>query len=420
MHGAPHRHDRRLGSAIGSPMPVYSYKAVAESGPRVRGQLEAHNEIDLEARLRRMGLELIAARPLRRASPLPAIGRLGRRELITLCFDLEQIGRAGLPLVEGLRDLAQASELPAMRQILFYLVEEIEGGKTLSQGMARLPAVFSPVFVSLIRAGEQSGRLDEILDSLSKALRWQDELVAQTKKLLIYPVVVCVVVMLVTMFLLIYLVPQVANLLHTMGSELPWQTRALIAASDFVIERWWLCTLLPLVAAGSLVYAVRRHAIARYHLDHWKLRMPIIGPILRKIIIARFANALALMYRSGISILDALRSSEEIVGNSAVAQGLRQAGTQISAGRSLSEGFAELHLFPPLVIRMLRMGETTGALDAALMNVNYFYERDVRESIDRALKMLEPILTLVLGGILALILFCVLTPVYEVLGRIEF
>ena len=197
-----------------------------------------------------MGLELIAARLLRRASPLPAIGRLGRRELITLCFDLEQIGRAGLPLVEGLRDLAQASELPAMRRILFYLVEEIEGGKTLSQGMARLPAVFSPVFVSLIRAGEQSGRLDEILDSLSKALRWQDELVAQTKKLLIYPAVVCVVVTLVTVFLLVYLVPQVANLLHTMAAA-ALADKMLIAASISSSKRW-LCTRCPWLPPACL------------------------------------------------------------------------------------------------------------------------------------------------------------------------
>jgi type IV pilus assembly protein PilC len=150
------------------------------------------------------------------------------------------------------------------------------------------------------------------------------------------------------------------------------------------------------------------------------LRMPVTGAILQKIILARFANFFALMYQSGITILDAIKTSEDIVGNQVIADGLRRAGQQISAGESLSEAFQNLGLFPPLVIRMMRVGENTGALDTALLNINYFYTRDVRESIDKALKLLEPMMTLVLGMILALILFAVLTPIYDMLGKIKF
>jgi len=399
-------------------MPVYEYKALGESGRRVKDRIEARNEPDLEARLRHMGLELISARLKPAGSH--AIGRVSRRDLLAFCFDLEQVVRAGLPLLDGLSDLAQAGEHPPMRRMLMSLVEQIEGGKTLAEAMSSFPRVFSPVFVSLIRAGEQSGRMGEILENLGKALRWQDEMIAQTKKLLIYPAAVCVAVLGVSAFLLVYLVPQVVTLLQAMGSELPLQTRALIALSDFVIRFWWLCLLLPLALAGGIAAMMKTHPSARHRLDLWTLRAPIVGSILRKLIVARFASSLALMYRSGITILDALRSSEEIVGNAAVARGVRRAAEEIRSGRRLSEGFASLDLFPPLVIRMLRMGESTGALDAALMNVNYFYERDVRESVDRALKLIEPMLTLVLGAILAFILFAVLTPVYEVLGRVRF
>jgi len=145
-----------------------------------------------------------------------------------------------------------------------------------------------------------------------------------------------------------------------------------------------------------------------------------VGPILQKIILARFASFFALMYQSGITVLDAMKSSEDIVGNRVIADGLQRAGQSISSGESLSEAFQNLGVFPPLVIRMMRVGESTGALDTALLNVNYFYERDVRESIDKALKLLEPAMTLVLGGILALILFSVLTPIYDILGNIKF
>jgi type IV pilus assembly protein PilC len=401
-------------------MPAFQYKAIDRSGQPARGKLDAANEVDLELRLRRMGLDLITFRTVSPGGPAYAAGSVTRRDLITFCFDLEQISRSGIPLIEGLRDLRNGSENPRFREILSSVLEDIEGGKMLSQGMSAFPLVFSPVFCSLIRAGEQSGRLTEVLESLGGALKWQDELVSQTRKLLIYPAVVSVVVLCVVAFLLIYLVPQVVTLLKTMGMELPLQTRILIAVSGFMVEYWWVCVLAPVLAAAGLAFFIRNDPRGRYYFDYLKLKAPIIGPILQKIILARFASFFALMYQSGITVLDAMKSSEDIVGNRVIADGLQRAGQSISSGESLSEAFQNLGVFPPLVIRMMRVGESTGALDTALLNVNYFYERDVRESIDKALKLLEPAMTLVLGGILALILFSVLTPIYDILGNIKF
>jgi type IV pilus assembly protein PilC len=401
-------------------MPAFQYKAIDKVGRPARGKLDATNEVDLELRLKRMGLDLITFRTVRTGGPTFAKGSASRRDLITFCFDLEQISRSGIPLIEGLRDLRNGIENPRFREILSSVLEDIEGGKMLSQGLAGFPTVFSPVFVSLIRAGEQSGRLIEVFENLGKALKWQDELVSQTRKLLLYPAFVLVVVMAVVVFLLVYLVPQVVTLLKTMGLELPLQTRILIALSGFVVDYWYVMLLLPVVAIVSATFVLRTNAKARYYFDYLKLRLPITGTILQKIILARFASFFALMYQSGITILDAIRTSEDIVGNRVVADGLQRAGQQISSGESLSEAFQNLGLFPPLVLRMMRVGENTGALDTALLNINYFYERDVRESIDKALKLLEPTMTLVLGGILALILFSVLTPIYDMLGQLNF
>jgi type IV pilus assembly protein PilC len=401
-------------------MPAFQYKAIDKSGQPARGKLDAANEVDLELRLRRMGLDLITFRTVRTGGTGHAAGSVTRRDLITFCFDLEQISRSGIPLIEGLRDLRNGSENPRFREILSSVLEDIEGGKMLSQGMAAFPQVFTPVFCSLIRAGEQSGRLTEVLESLGAALKWQDELVSQTRKLLIYPSVVSVVVLAVVVFLLVYLVPQVVTLLKTMGMKLPLQTRILIGLSEFVVHYWWVCLLAPALVVSGVVFFIRNDPRGRYYFDYMKLRVPIVGPILQKIILARFASFFALMYQSGITVLDAMRSSEDIVGNRVIADGLQRAGQSISSGESLSEAFQNLGVFPPLVIRMMRVGESTGALDTALLNVNYFYERDVRESIDKALKLLEPAMTLVLGGILALILFSVLTPIYDILGNIKF
>jgi type IV pilus assembly protein PilC len=401
-------------------MPAFQYKAIDKLGRPARGKLDATNEADLELRLKRMGLDLITFRLVRSGVPTFAKGSVTRRDLIAFCFDLEQVSRAGIPIVEGLRDLRNGMENPRFREILSSILEDIEGGKLMSQGMAAFPQVFSPVFVSLIRAGEQTGRLVEVLESLGSALKWQDELVSQTRKLLMYPSMVLVVVVAVMIFLLVYLVPQVVILLKTLGMQLPIQTRILIALSNFVVHYWYIPVLMIIGSIGGIVSLLRTSAKARYYFDYLQLRLPVTGAILQKIIMARFASFFALMYQSGITILDAIKTSEGIVGNRVIADGLQRAGQQISAGESLSETFQNLGLFPPLVIRMMRVGENTGALDAALLNINYFYTRDVRESIDKALKLLEPALTLILGGMLALVLFSVLTPIYDILGKMKF
>jgi type IV pilus assembly protein PilC len=400
-------------------MAAYQYKAIDRIGRPARGKLDAANEVDLELRLKKMGLDLIVAKAVRSEGPSIARGSITRQDLITFCFDLEQVSRAGIPLLDGLRDLRGGMENPRFREVLTSVLEDIEGGKTLSQSLEGFPRIFNSVFVSLIRAGELSGTLAEVFENLGTTLKWQDELASQTKRLLVYPALVFVVVTSVMVFLLLYLVPQVTQLLKTMGLELPIQTRVLIWLSNFTATWWPALLFVPTVTAIVVAFLVRTKPRARYLFDNALLRLPVTGEILQKIILARFANFFALMYRSGITILDAVKTSEGIVGNRVVADGLQRAGQQINSGESLAEAFQNLGMFPPLVIRMLRVGESTGALDTALMNVTYFYNRDVRDSVDKALRLLEPTLTLVLGGMLGLILFSVLTPVYDVIGKLK-
>jgi type IV pilus assembly protein PilC len=220
--------------------------------------------------------------------------------------------------------------------------------------------------------------------------------------------------------LLIFLVPQIAQLFKSMGLALPMQTQVLLVVSGFARDFWLPILLLPVVAVVTLVVIVRRSSKAAYLWDYAKLRLPVIGPILQKIILSRFTNVFGLMYRSGITVLDAIRISEDVVGNRVVADGLNRAVQQIGAGDGMTETFNNLGLFPPLVIRMLRVGETTGALDVALANVTYFYNRDVKDSVDKGLKMLGPMLTLILGGLIAFVIWAVLGPVYDILGKLKF
>ena len=402
-------------------MPSFEYKAVDKTGRPVRGNLEAVNEADLEMRLRRMSLDLITCKTMdRKLSRMSGRRRVTRQDLINFCFDIEQMSRSGIPMLEGLRDLRNSIESPRFREVLTVMIEDMEGGKVLSQCMSAHPETFDKVFISLVGAGEATGRLPEVFQSLAESLKWQDELASQTRRLLIYPSMVMVVVLAVVVFLLVYLVPQVTGLLKTMGLELPFQTRMLIGASNLVLGWWPLIFGLPIIAGAVTAVMVKRNARIQYLWDGAKLRLPVVGSILQKIILARFASFFALMYESGITVLEAMRTSEDIVGNRVIADGIQRAGQQVSAGASLTECFHNLGIFPPLVIRMMRVGENTGALDVALRNVNYFYTRDVRESVDKALKLLEPSITMGLGLVLALIMWSVLSPVYDVLSKIKF
>ncbi|MBI1942487.1 MAG: type II secretion system F family protein [Betaproteobacteria bacterium] len=401
-------------------MALYTYKAIDAHGKSVLGRVDAVNLFDLEQRLARMGLDLVTGAPSAQKSRLIAGARVKRPDLINFCFHLEQLAGAGVPIVEGLVDLRDSIDSLRFREVVSGLVETIEGGKSLSQALAEYPEVFSKVFVSLVRSGEQTGKLPDVLKALAETLKWEDELAAQTKKILMYPLFVGSIVIVVTLFLMIYLVPQMTGFIRNMGQEIPLQTRILIHVSDFFVGYWWAVIAAPFAAWFGIKAAARANPAVAYAIDDLTLRVPAVGPILRKIILSRFASSFAMMYGSGITVLDAIRSTEEIVGNRPLESALRTAGQQIAEGKNLTAAFTDVGLFPPLVIRMLRIGENTGALDRALLNVSYFYNREVRESIGKVQAMIEPAMTLVLGAILGWVMLSVLGPVYDTISKMKF
>lgn len=400
-------------------MSSFNYKAVDQSGRLAMGQIDAINEVDLEIRLERMGLDLITFRQARKSASLFNGRKVTNQDLVMFCFQLEQLTSAGVPLLECLNDLRESSSNPYFQKVLGAVSAEVEGGKMLSQALAEHPTVFSDVFVSLINAGERTGQMPEVLNNLFNTIRWQDELMSQTKKLLAYPAFVAAVVLGAVAFLMTYLVPQMVSFLRNMGQELPLNTKILIAMSNAFVNYWWLVIGVPVLVAIGLAALIQSNPRARYQFDMFKLNMPVTGAILHKIIMARFARYFALMYQTGIPILDAIKICEDIVGNQVVADALSRAHDQINAGDSMSESFRNAGLFPQLVVRMIKVGESTGGLDKSLLNISYFYDRDVNDSMQKMLKMIEPALTVLLGGILAFIMFSVLGPVYDSFSKLK-
>ena len=400
-------------------MATFNYHAIDQAGRRAQGQIDALNEADLEMRLERMGLDLITFKSTEKSTKAFSQNKVSNRDLVMFCFQLEQLTSAGVPIIDGLNDLRESTANPYFQKVLGALAGEVEGGKMLSQAMAEHPDVFDEVFVNLVAAGEQTGRLPSVFENLSETLKWQDELMSQTKRLLAYPLFVFVVVMAAVTFLMIYLVPEMVKFLNSLGQELPLNTRILIFISNAFVKYWWLILALPVVVVTGLAGYIRQSPEARYRFDYLKLKLPLTGDILHKIIMARFARYFALMYQTGIPILDAIKTCEKIVGNRVIADALSRAHAQINAGDSMSESFHNAGLFPPLVVRMIKVGENTGALDKSLLNVSYFYDRDVNEMMQKMLKLLEPALTVVLGLILAFIMMSVLGPVYDSFGKMK-
>ena len=400
-------------------MALFAYRAVDADGKMSSGNLDAVNAVDLELRLKRLGLDLITFDPVKRAQAARS-RHITRPELITFCFHLSQLLKAGVNIIEALTDLRDTVDNPGLRQVVASLVEDIGGGLKLSEAMANHGYCFDTVFVALVRAGEQSGMLTQVLDELSENLKWQDEIASQTRRAMTYPAVVLAVIVAVIFVLMTLLVPQLAATFKTLVPTLPRETEIMIQISNVFVRWWYLMIGIPAAAVAAGWFFARTNEGVRRRIDEATLGMPVLGPIRRKIILARFSTYFAMLYRSGISVLDCIQICEKIVGNRVMEEGLQRVGRSISEGQGISQAFLATNLFPPLVLRMLRVGESTGGLDVALANVSYFYNRQVRDSIDRMQQLLGPATTIVLGLLIIAILYSIFLPIYDVISKIKF
>jgi type IV pilus assembly protein PilC len=398
-------------------MPRFRYRAADSQGNRVHGELSAINDVDLELRLRRTGLALIRARPATARGLFPH-RHANRRDLISFCFHMQQIARTNAPLLDGLKDLIDSSENSRFRDLLTLVADDLEGGKLLSEALAAHPDVFDRVFIALVRAAEKSDQMETVFARLESSLKQQDELQAEFTRLLIYPSLAAVAVFAAAAVLLFYLTPKLALLVASLNLPMPAATRALVASSELARSHLpWLLPAAALIGAG-LVLAPRHSPALAERLDAFWLRLPALGTALRKRILARVTGLLALLLQSGVGLLDALQVCAESADNLTVKRKLLNAGQLIAGGGGVSDSLGRQALFPPLVLRMVHTGESNGALAEALENVAWFFERDSRETLTRALKLLEPGLAALLGLLLALLLLAVFLPIYQIIGEL--
>lgn len=401
-------------------MPDYKFRTIDDVGKVRTDSMIASNPMELEKRLSSMGFDLLSYSEKARASG-SFLGRksISRRELINFTFHIEQLLKSGVPLLDCLRDIRDSLDYSHFTDVLQTVIDDIEGGKTLSLALGEHTHIFDSVYVTLVRVGEETGLLANVLKELGEALRWQDELAAHSRKIMIYPAIVTVVVLSVVSFLMIYLMPQLLPFIKATNTEIPLHTKILLGISDAFVNYWYFIFSLPILFVIALKVLVANNHQVHFLVDKIKLRMWLFGPLALKIRLARFSNYFAMMYGAGITVLDALKISEGMMNNLLLEESIRNVRQKISEGMQISESVESTGVFPKMIVRMIKIGEDTGAMDDALLNVSYFFNREVRESIDRLEPAMMPILTIILGGIMLWIMMAVLGPVYDAVSNVN-
>ena len=394
-------------------MPLYSYKAARPGGEVVEGELEAPDEATLIRQLQDQGLLPIRARRadrglrglLRRHGP-----RIDAEQVLHFTRELATLLEAGLTLDRALAILADLADDPALQGVIEGVREKVQGGDSLSAALAAQGKVFSPLYLSMVRAGEAGGVLHQVLQRLADYLERSHELRESIRSALIYPTILLVVAGLSVAGLLIFVVPRFSQMFEEMGQTLPLATRIVVATGDFLGHWWW--ALLAgglLLAAGVKARLERPEVRARW--DARVLRWPLVGGLVARVETARLARTLATLLGNGLPLLQALDLAREVVGNQAIAAALAQVSEEMRRGRGLADPLAEAEVLPPLALQMIRVGEESGELETMLFKVADVFDQEVRAAVKRLLTLLEPVLIVGLGVLVAGIIVSILMAV---------
>jgi type IV pilus assembly protein PilC len=401
-------------------MPKYSYRAINDRGRPVRGVVNAANEADLFSRLQETGMSLLDCKEMNeKASKLAALTakKVKVRDLIQMFLHMQQLQKAGVPLLDALSDVRDTAESTRLRDIMSDVYEEVSSGSSFSNALAKHPGVFQPIFISLINAGEETGNMTNSFGQVINHLKWTDAMTSKVKKATRYPKILLVVVCLVIWIMMTQVVPQVVGFLKDIGSELPGVTLALIATSNFIQDYAGYIFLAIVSFIVGLRVGRNVSESFRYRTDYLFLRLPAMGALIRKIALSRFCQTFAVLFSSGLEILKCLEAAKQTAGNLVLTEALERVKQNVQEGSPLSTALNNSGEFPSLVVRMVRIGEESGQLTGVLEQVTEFYDKDVNEAVDGMIAMIEPAMTVILGGMILWIAAAVFGPIYDSIGK---
>ncbi len=396
----------------------YSYKAIKENGQYISGKIMADNPAELTTMLRSTHMELISYKAEKISSGFSFFDKIKTKDLMSIFIHLEQLDKAGVPIVDAISDLKDTADSTKIRNLMQEIHESIKKGSLFSESLAKHPEIFSSVYVGLISAGEKTGKLSQAFASIVDDLKWSSDLKRKAKKATVGPMFGLLVMMAVMGVMMGVVVPKVTGFLVLQSIAMPAATTSLIAFSNFVQE-YWILLILALPTLFITLKILRKVPEMDVKIDAVKLKIPVIGPIIVKIDSAKFCQFFAMTFRSGLGVIECLDAAGMVLSNAAMKRSILVVKQQVSDGQSLAKAIAYSGLFPALVVRMFKVGEDSGNMSDALQNIQFFYDREINDSIDRLVGMIQPTLTMTMGGMIAWVTIAVFGPIYGSFSNIK-
>ncbi len=395
----------------------YRYKAINNSGRYINGTMSADSPSELSSMLKTTGLEIIS---FKIDKPLFSSfsGKIKPKDLIATFIHLEQLDKAGVPIIDSISDLKETSDSPAVRSLMYEVYESIKNGKLFSESLAKHSKIFNSVYIGLIASGEKTGKLADAFNNIIEDLKWNIEFKRKVNKATIGPMFGIFLMFIVTAIMMSVVVPKVTGFLSTQEIAMPASTKALIGVSDF-FQNNWLIIILFFPVLYAILKVLGRFPEIGVRLDDLKLKIPVIGPVATKLDAAKFCQFFAMTFKSGLGVIECLDSASMVIKNSAIRRSILSVKQDVSDGRALAESIASTGYFPPLVSRMFKVGEESGNMQESLQNIKYFYDSEINDAIDRLVGMIQPTLTIVMGGMIAWITIAVFGPIYSTFSKIR-
>jgi type IV pilus assembly protein PilC len=404
-------------------MPKFAYKAMNKEGKETFGVVEAENQALAINDVRQLGLYPTNIRAARKSDEKRArkekkgindlyFGGVNLKQIVLMTRQLSTLIDAGLPLLRSLNVLISQMKPSKLRDILKEIREDIQSGATFSDGLAKHPKVFDRLFVNMVRAGEIGGMLEVVLSRLAMFMERRQALKRKVKGAMVYPVAVMTVAVGIVWFLLSYVVPEFAVIFEDFEADLPWMTQFLVETGDMVRFGWWKVALYFNGTIISLKILGKFHTVKRV-MDRVWLRIPLVGDMITKVAVARFARTLGTLITSGVPILQSLRITKETIGNEVIENAIQKVHDRIKEGDTIAAPLDEAKVFPAMVVNMIDVGEETGSLDSMLMKVADIYDAEVEAAVEAMLSLMEPVLIVVLGFIVGFIVIAMYLPIFS-------
>ncbi|MBI2396770.1 MAG: type II secretion system F family protein [Xanthomonadales bacterium] len=393
-------------------MPVFRWEGTDKRGKKMTGEVRAKNVNLAKADLRKQGINPSKVAE-RKAGMFAKKGKITTQEIAIFARQIATMMQAGVPMVQAIDLIATGTKNAALGAMLTDIKQNIEGGSSLSESLGRHPYHFDELFRNLVHAGESAGVLDTVLDTVANYKENIEALKGKIKKALFYPAAVIAVAILVSAILLIFVVPMFEDVFKSFGADLPAFTQLVLEFSRFLVGYWWLILIVAGGAMFGFMQLYRRSPAFNHLMARLLLKLPVIGMILHNSAVSRFSRTLALTFKAGVPLVDAMTTVAGATGNVVYEKAVLQMKEDVAVGYPLATAMRQVNLFPPMVVSMTSIGEEAGALDTMLFKVAEFYEREVNNAVDALTSLLEPFIMVVIGGMVGSLVVAMYLPIFK-------